>query len=41
MLKKHIEMKTLNEDFILQLLQHFILNRTSGNRRKKGCPKIN
>jgi hypothetical protein len=27
MLKKHIKMKTLNEDFILQLLPHFILNR--------------
>jgi hypothetical protein len=31
MLKKHIQMKALNEDFILQLLQHFILNSNSGN----------
>jgi len=30
MLKKPIEMKALNEDFILQLLQHFVLNSTSG-----------
>lgn len=40
MLKKHIEMKTINEDFILQLWQHFIPGGNRRNRKKAASKQI-
>jgi hypothetical protein len=39
MLKKHIEVKAINEEFILQLLQHFIREGNSMNHRKKAVSR--
>ncbi len=39
MLKKHLEMKAINEHFIVLLLQHFIPGGNSRNDRKKAASK--